>query len=95
MFKLEVTALIVGLASVVVALLIPFFWSMFPEIMRAYFLGGEPGTMVVGLGVLVGVVGSMLFVINLFRKQFTLWCARLLTVLALYLGLAIAGATGI
>ncbi|MBT2771101.1 hypothetical protein J7J47_02500 [Halomonas sp. ISL-60] len=95
MFKLEVTALIVGLASVVVALLIPFIWSVFPEIMRTYFLGGEPGAMVVGLGVLVGVVGSMLFVINLFRKQFTLWWARLLTVLALYLGLAIAGATGI
>jgi len=95
MFRLEVAALVTGLASIAVALLIPFAWSLFPEIMRAYFLGGEPGAIVVGLGVLVGIVGSMLFVINLFRRQFTLWWVRLLAVLALSLGLATVGATGI
>jgi VanZ family protein len=93
MIRLEVAALATGLASVVVALFIPLIWSVFPEIMRTYFLGGEPGAVVVGFGVLVGIVGSMLFVINLFRRQFTLWWVRLLTVLALYLGLATAGAT--
>ena len=95
MFRIELTALVTGLASIVIALLIPFAWSLFPEIMRAYFLGGEPGAIVVGLGVLVGMVGSMLFVINLFHRQFTLWWVRLLAVLVLYLGLATVGAIGI
>ena len=95
MFRLEVAALVTGLASIVIALLIHFAWSLFPEIMRAYLLGGEPGAIVVGLGVLVGMVGSMLFVINLFHRQFTLWWVRLLAVLVLYLGLATVGAIGI
>lgn len=95
MLRLEVAALVTGLASIAVALLLPFAWSLFPEIMRAYFLGGEPGAIVVGVGVLVGIVGSMLFVLNLFRRQFTLWWARLLAVSALSLGLATVGATGI
>jgi hypothetical protein len=95
MFRIELTALVTGLASIVIALLLPFAWSLFPEMMRAYFLGDEPGAIVVGLGVLVGIVGSMLFVINLFRRQFTLWWIRLLAVLALSLGLATVGAIGI
>lgn len=93
--RIEITSLSLGLLSVVVLLIEIFFWKHIPDSVHQYFYGGEPAAFVTGLFIIVGLVGSLLFLVNLCFKRFYLWWLRLLGVIALFLGVAVIGASGI
>ncbi len=93
--KTEMVGLLIGLVAVVFELITIFFWSGFPEAFHKQFYGGAPGAMLVGLGIIVGLISSILYLANLVCKRGRLWWLRLLGFMALYLGFAIIGATGI
>jgi hypothetical protein len=93
--KIEVTGLSLGLLSVSVLLVEIFFWSYIPDEVHQYFYGGQPGAFITGILIVVGLMSSVLFVVNLFFKRFSLWWLRLLSVIALFLGVVVIGASGI
>lgn len=93
--RIEVTGLSLGLLSVGVLLIQIFFWKHIPDEVHQYFHGGEPGAFISGVLMVVGLVSSVLFVANLFFKRFYFWWLRLLGVVALFLGIAVIGASGI
>ena len=93
--KIEVTGLSLGLLSVAVLLVEIFFWKYIPDEIHQYFYGGEPGAFVAGVLIVVGLVSSVLFLVNLFFKRFYLWWLRLIGVIALFFSIAVIGASGI
>lgn len=93
--KIEITGLSLGLLSVSVLLIEIFFWKYIPGEVHQYFYGGEPGAVVTGMLILVGLLSSVLFIANLFFKRFYLWWLRLVGVIALFFGIAVIGASGI
>ena len=93
--RIEITSLSLGLLSVAVLLIEIFFWNHIPDIAHQYFYGGEPGAFVTGLLIIVGLVGSLLFLVNLCFKRFYLWWLRLLGVTAMVFGIAVIGASGL
>jgi len=93
--KIEVTGLSLGLLSVAVLLIEIFFWKHIPDEVHQYFYGGEPGAFITGILIIVGLVSSILFIVNLFYKRFYFWWLRLLVVIAIFFGIAVIGASGI
>lgn len=93
--KAEITGLLIGLVAVVFYLIIIFCWPSLPESFQTHFYGGEPGAMVVGLALTVGLISSILYLVNMVRKKWKMWFLRLIGFLALYSGFAVIGAMGI
>ena len=93
--KIETFGLCIGLISAVVSSIGISFWSSFSEETHKLFYGGEPGAIIVGILIVIGVISSLFFVINLFFKRFSLWWLRLLGFLLFYFAIATIGASSI
>lgn len=93
--RIEITGLLIGLAGAAAALIEIYFWSSFSEEVRALFYGGEPGALVIGTCLIIGLLSSLLFLVNLICKRFALWWLRLVGFISLYIGFAAVGASGI
>lgn len=93
--KIEVTGLFLGLGGVVVKLLNIYFWSSFSDSYQELFYGGERVAFWAGVFLIVGMISSLLFLVNLAFKRLVLWWARLPGFLGLYLGVAVIGASGV
>ncbi|MBW6393454.1 hypothetical protein [Billgrantia antri] len=93
--KIEVTGLFLGLGGVVVQFLNINFWSFFSDGYQEPFYGGELLAFWVSIFIIVGMISSLLLLVNLACKRLVLWWARLLGFLGLYLGVAAIGASGV
>ena len=93
--KIEAVGLSLGLLSEAVLLIEIFFWEYIPDEIHQYFYGGEPVAFVTGVLIIVGLLSSVLFAINLFLKRFYLWWLRFAGVITLFLGMVVIGASGI
>ncbi|UTM56130.1 hypothetical protein L4174_009740 [Photobacterium sp. CCB-ST2H9] len=93
--RIEVSGMTLGLLGVCIVLIEIFFWSHIPKEVRQYFYGGEPGAVIAGILIVIGLLSILLFLANLFFKRFRFWWLRLLGVIALFLGIVVIGASGI
>ncbi|QTP59195.1 hypothetical protein HNO53_11040 [Billgrantia antri] len=93
--KIEVTGLFLGLGGVIAQLININFWSFFSDGYQELFYGGELLAFWVSIFIIVGMISSILFLVNLAFKRLVLWWARLSGFLGLYLGVAVIGASGV
>ena len=93
--RIEAVGISIGLVGVALLLVEIFFWSSFSDEVHQLFYGGEPGAFITGFFIIIGLLCSLLFLINIAFKRFSLWWLRLLGVMALYFGIAVIGASGI
>ena len=93
--KIESIGLGIGLTGAVVFALGILFWPSIPDDIQKLFYGCQPGAMLVGISIVIGVISSILFVNNFFFKRFSRWWLRLLGFIIFYLAVAMIGASAI
>ena len=71
--KIKTIGLSNGLLGVAVLVIEILFWSSFSNEIHKLFYGGQPGAFVTGIFIIIGVISTLLFVLNLFFKRFSSW----------------------
>ena len=74
--KLELFSLILGLLGSGMYLSIISLWREIPMELRELFRGGNIGSIILGVLILTGFIGLILFLINLIKSQYKLWWLR-------------------
>ncbi len=93
--KIEITGLLIGLVAIAFELITIFSWFSFSDGFHELFYGGAPGAMLVVIALIIGMLSSILYLINVMCRRRRLWWLRLLSFLTMYLGFAVIGASGI
>lgn len=93
--KIEACGLCLGLVGAFVVLVGKLFWSSFSDDIHNFFYGGEPGALVLSILILIGVISTLLFLVNFFFKRFSRWWLRFLGFIFFYMAIALIGSSGI
>lgn len=93
--KLEIIGLCIGLIGAMVFATGILFWTSLSVDLQKFFYGGQPGAMTVALLILIGVISSLLFLINFFFKRLSRWWLRFFGFIIFYLAVAVIGASAI
>jgi len=84
--KLEIVTMSLGLIAVVFANIGLHFWQSLSADTQNFFRGGEPGAILLGVLVILGIVSTLLLIVNLVSKRYTLWWLRTFGMLLFYFG---------